>query len=1843
MNSNIFNKAFKTSTISLKRLNLIYDHFYQEPRFTIPFIGVEDRSEFNFSIIFNASYSTPTDTDFGNSARFSLYRKFTKSDDGDSWTVKTCDEYTETFKKTGQSIKIRKITYYIFLADSQPLKLYVSADETELRIVDSAETHIVYKTSNDYSYPEEIYDRLWNYVTFQDLSNGFRYFNELDFIDFIKDSTDGYIKTINVYHHNTKTAVTRLTYENGTITKAKLYRIKNSVETLVEDYEFNYDFAYDTGYFKEKISNEVMITEMDWSNGLLVQKGVGLTESNKSKYEVLSLFKKYTSTSSNPDYRLKHYYVKNNSNFYHSYDADSLGNVSLSEVNAAGYSIFGGKVSYDETLEGNTNLLSNGSFTSSTTGWTIASGSVTISNSTSIVDPCNVQCPKEALISAGCTISQSVTTSIKPNEGVKLSFFYCDEYDNEGVENDLMGIVKLELTKSDNSVDTKEVELYHGVVQMNFVGSGSYGFKCLEFVAKEEYKAVKLIVENNTELPFLVKGFKLTKGNIGRTYTYDSLNRLTGISSINETKYFSDENGNVVGEFSSKRNYKEHNYGDYNILLETKDNLGNHLVNTYDSYYYNRIIKAINYYDNYYQQTNTSYTNLGKDVLTETGINGKTTTYNKNTTTRLMDSITDPKGIVYSHLYDSKNLNIKNTISLGDNSSSVSLDYYSNENIKEYVNGDLKYLFTYNDQGKLKKVEKIDTTSNETEVLTQLFYDYELDTTKLISDKLVKIIDRSGFVTLFEYDLFGNVVRISRNDKIYVFEYDSLQRIVKIYETNSDEEILNPFEYHYDIKSQLIKAKQNEFVSEYIYDEEGKVVEKLFGESSTSFVEKINNTDSSKKNLYCNKLAMHSHNGYGCFFEKSKSTGLVESQMKNNKQETLTASGIVTGHNGVFGYLNCSTSTSMSYGGVNLIGMDLSTTLPLSTGLSLAFKVESGQTGGLFCLRFVNNVSFYGKIEVDNTRTYLNIYGQGNSSPTLLYSSDISSKLGKWISIGFSHDENAKLTTFVCDNQTFTQKTFSNLSLVEVEASLYLGCLNLSGSTFTNKMTCKITNVILTKTQLTQDEMLDINNENINFLNQDSLFLNKENNTNFAQSLTLKNEVSSNIYPLNRTLKNRSGSLLTLYKKKFGEELYEYNPKLKDYAFNARGNLLYAKRTGSSITVMANVCFESITASYGRQILEIVDGNTTVELYKGADNKLYLGYRGAVRQTGFTLEDDTWATISVGIEPVLSSDSIDTEYYNFRVSFNGQVFETQISTGTDYAYTFNSFNVYLGGGYSSSNYIMRGHISDVYIVDSYLSSSSIDAFTNNDETIVYHEYNSIGQLIEEGIKTRNSIITKKTYQYDVVNNRDYGNIVKVIEDGVEKQVEMDEVGNITKLGNVTYTYDYLNRLKSMTGSSYANYEYDDKGNIISITKNGSTRTFTYDNDKLLTYGGNQVTYDDFNRMTGYGSLSFGWTGKQLTSLTISGVTYTYEYNQHGLRTKKTNNSTGAYVSYTYEGDKLVKQYDGTNKVFYLYDENGLIYGLIWNGSKYFYKRDLIGEIIDIIDCDGTAVVTYEYDPYGKLMSTTGTLASTLGKINSVLYKAYIYDHESGLYYCISRFYSTELCRWISTDSIKYLDSRQIDGLNLYCYCMNNPVNYSDGSGHFPILCTLLFLGGLGALTSIASQAVTDIMYGNEFDVNNYLIAAGAGFLGGLCYAIPVVGGIVAGAVTSGLTTAGQMIYSGEDYSVADYVINIGMSAAIGGATSFLFGKATSKLSYFADTDFFLSNLVKFAGNYGGITLQNSVVNQLMGQLIVRGVVTGTISNMFSSIFQDIPSKTSDYYHLRKMGLDPWDSFRYAYF
>ena len=75
---------------------------------------------------------------------------------------------------------------------------------------------------------------------------------------------------------------------------------------------------------------------------------------------------------------------------------------------------------------------------------------------------------------------------------------------------------------------------------------------------------------------------------------------------------------------------------------------------------------------------------------------------------------------------------------------------------------------------------------------------------------------------------------------------------------------------------------------------------------------------------------------------------------------------------------------------------------------------------------------------------------------------------------------------------------------------------------------------------------------------------------------------------------------------------------------------------------------------------------------------------------------------------------------------------------------------------------------------------------------------------------------------------------------------------------------------------------------------------------------------------------------------------------------------------------------------------------------------------------------------------------TKGAVNSFRYKGYYFDDETGLFLVSSRYYDPETGRFISPDDISYLDPETIGGLNLYAYCLNNPVMYVDPNGHSPV-------------------------------------------------------------------------------------------------------------------------------------------------------------------------------------------------
>jgi len=116
---------------------------------------------------------------------------------------------------------------------------------------------------------------------------------------------------------------------------------------------------------------------------------------------------------------------------------------------------------------------------------------------------------------------------------------------------------------------------------------------------------------------------------------------------------------------------------------------------------------------------------------------------------------------------------------------------------------------------------------------------------------------------------------------------------------------------------------------------------------------------------------------------------------------------------------------------------------------------------------------------------------------------------------------------------------------------------------------------------------------------------------------------------------------------------------------------------------------------------------------------------------------------------------------------------------------------------------------------------------------------------------------------------------------------------------------------------------------------------------------------------------------------------------------------------------------------------------MYNGVTYYYILNGQGDVVRLVDSTGAVVASYEYDPYGKILSATGSMA----EVNPLRYRGYYYDAETGFYYVNSRYYDPGVGRFLNADG--YASTGQgLVGFNMFAYCGNNPVNCSDPSGQF---------------------------------------------------------------------------------------------------------------------------------------------------------------------------------------------------
>ena len=380
--------------------------------------------------------------------------------------------------------------------------------------------------------------------------------------------------------------------------------------------------------------------------------------------------------------------------------------------------------------------------------------------------------------------------------------------------------------------------------------------------------------------------------------------------------------------------------------------------------------------------------------------------------------------------------------------------------------------------------------------------------------------------------------------------------------------------------------------------------------------------------------------------------------------------------------------------------------------------------------------------------------------------------------------------------------------------------------------------------------------------------------------------------------------------------------------------------------------------------------------------------------------------------------------------------------------------------------------------------------------------------------------------------------------------------------NISYEYDSLNRLTKETnlaiGSEWR-YTYDNGGNITrkeeynpSTGALRSSRDYGYGHsywkDQLTSwgsYGTSYFAYDSSGNPTKYKGKTLEWEGKRLTKYSASSTSnMDLSYDGSGMLIGYIQSDTytdwaGAQYTNVYsremtrDGDRIlaekVTSIDGallTNEVKnvkYMYDAKGAS-GMIVDGTKYYFRKNIFGDVVEIYNESGAKCAEYTYDAWGTcylMLDTEG-----VGSLNPFRYRGYYFVSRIGLYYLTTRFYDYTTGRFINADvpSICFDDGLTLpEGCNLYSYCRNNPISYVDPTGHFAIVALILgaftLVGGIAGGIIAYQNAASDGKKGSDLIwsvISGIILGAGIGLAAGGAFVF--LGGMFASLGAAGLNS-----------------------------------------------------------------------------------------------------------------------------
>jgi RHS repeat-associated protein len=373
-----------------------------------------------------------------------------------------------------------------------------------------------------------------------------------------------------------------------------------------------------------------------------------------------------------------------------------------------------------------------------------------------------------------------------------------------------------------------------------------------------------------------------------------------------------------------------------------------------------------------------------------------------------------------------------------------------------------------------------------------------------------------------------------------------------------------------------------------------------------------------------------------------------------------------------------------------------------------------------------------------------------------------------------------------------------------------------------------------------------------------------------------------------------------------------------------------------------------------------------------------------------------------------------------------------------------------------------------------------------DDTISY-EYDELGRVVSRSInnvssKTTFDVLGRRvalvnplgafSYAYDDASVRvssfSYPNGINAAytyfdKFGDQRLKQMSYVRGITAISQFGYAYNPVGSIISWSQQIDAappkvyNLSYDavDQLKSAALTDGPTTlKSYLYTYDFACNRTAEQIdgvtrqaSYNALNELTNTSSgpqpVTYEWDSLDRLVAIVDG-TKRSEFSYDGLNRRvriveKENGSTTSERRLLWCEDETCEERDGSGgTVLKQYFDQGMKILTGSNMGDYYYTRDNLGSVREMIDSSGTIRARYNYDPHGRQTKLNGDLDCDFG------FARLTTERGSGLFNAVYRYYDPETGRWLNRDPLP--NAELSEGPNLFAYVQNNPINKTDRLG-----------------------------------------------------------------------------------------------------------------------------------------------------------------------------------------------------